>query len=257
MRDISSFLTSEKPDTGYLKQTKNETNNKLQIMKKTILVLASLAVTAGLSQATTIYIGDRTTATDSQENHGTLDTGPLTYIFAGTNSANDYYENTSGGLEQVTVSNIHIHALGTGNLTPFFALYSGSDHTDAQTLLGANYEIVDIGSAIAVSGPNGQKSLAYSATFTIAAGAKLVAGFYSDAGIVAYNQGSEADPTYITNGNTIGSVGNSPVNANFNAATRNRSYAVAFETDIVLVPEPSSTALLGLGGLALIMRRRK
>jgi len=30
-----------------------------------------------------------------------------------------------------------------------------------------------------------------------------------------------------------------------------------FSTDVVAVPEPSSTALLGLGGLALILRRRK
>ena len=31
----------------------------------------------------------------------------------------------------------------------------------------------------------------------------------------------------------------------------------SLDLDVVVVPEPSSTALLGLGGLALLMRRRK
>ncbi len=32
---------------------------------------------------------------------------------------------------------------------------------------------------------------------------------------------------------------------------------VTFDTGVVIVPEPSTTALLGLGGLALILRRRR
>lgn len=42
-------------------------------------------------------------------------------------------------------------------------------------------------------------------------------------------------------------AGNPPINPDYNA----------FSFDIVAVPEPSSTALLGLGGLALMFRRRR
>ncbi len=41
------------------------------------------------------------------------------------------------------------------------------------------------------------------------------------------------------------------------ASNTNRWDNITIEGDVVAVPEPSSTALLGLGGLALILRRRK
>ncbi len=45
------------------------------------------------------------------------------------------------------------------------------------------------------------------------------------------------------------------VDSNFNGA--NTNYAGLSEVQFFAVPEPSTTALLGLGGLALILRRRK
>lgn len=62
------------------------------------------------------------------------------------------------------------------------------------------------------------------------------------------------DITGLVTGDTIviSAANSNLAGRNFNAATIG---GVTFDT--VVVPEPSSTALLGLGGLALILRRRK
>lgn len=62
------------------------------------------------------------------------------------------------------------------------------------------------------------------------------------------------DITGLVTGDTIviSAANSNTAGNNFNAATIG---GVTFDT--VVVPEPSSTALLGLGGLALILRRRK
>ncbi|MGJ8655206.1 MAG: PEP-CTERM sorting domain-containing protein [Akkermansiaceae bacterium] len=62
------------------------------------------------------------------------------------------------------------------------------------------------------------------------------------------------DITGLVTGDTIviSAANSNTVGSNFNAATIG---GITFDT--IVVPEPSSTALLGLGGLALILRRRK
>jgi hypothetical protein len=56
---------------------------------------------------------------------------------------------------------------------------------------------------------------------------------------------------------TISSSGGSPEFINISLTGSGTVNVIYTYDEAVLVPEPSSTALLGLGGLALIMRRRR
>ncbi len=60
--------------------------------------------------------------------------------------------------------------------------------------------------------------------------------------------------TVFTNNGLVGSINSVKV---YDEIRTEAQITEAFNAGIVAVPEPSSTALLGLGGLALILRRRK
>ncbi len=71
--------------------------------------------------------------------------------------------------------------------------------------------------------------------------------------------GNGGDPLAITQtfSMTASGVTNIRFNVSSNHSTENYTGISDVGFDTVAVPEPSSTALLGLGGLALILRRRK
>ncbi len=68
--------------------------------------------------------------------------------------------------------------------------------------------------------------------------------------------GFEAQAFNVTGGTGINAIRFNAV-AGTNSGGAGGFDEVAFSGSVVAVPEPSSTALLGLGGLALILRRRK
>lgn len=80
---------------------------------------------------------------------------------------------------------------------------------------------------------------------------------------------STRDGGWVTNGGT-GTIGSAKANtaqdtlsgtvygvASYNTAISSADVTTLYNAWVAPVPEPSSTALLGLGGLALILRRRK
>ena len=98
-----------------------------------------------------------------------------------------------------------------------------------------------------------------SGTFTLAASTDIYAGFFtsgSGSGIIALDADNSGSGSSVTNHDNTpsppASVGD-PVTGF--SHTLGRTYA--FAINVTAIPEPSSVALLGLGGLALLLRRRR
>jgi hypothetical protein len=75
-----------------------------------------------------------------------------------------------------------------------------------------------------------------------------------DGGSLTAAGNQESDTGFVPAGTRTLSV---VLTSDRGAGNYNDAYVDNLEVDFAVVPEPSITALLGLGGLALILRRRK
>ncbi len=218
----------------------------MKILKQTAFLAALGLVNAS---AVTVFIGDAFAdgatvsggpSTDSSNN------GDITYAFY-----NNTYSNLSGADQLVTIENVNFFAnlVSGSDVTAFVAILSGTGTA------GADYSVISVSNAIsATAGLNNVAYAGSNASFTLADGDTLVTGFHQDGRIVAFDNGGTVD--YLsTGGNAI--PGSTPgaltSDTNFGLT---RTYSFNVELDVNPIPEPSSALLLGLGGLALLRRRR-
>jgi hypothetical protein len=222
-------------------------------MNKT-LILAALAVSASFSSAAVTNLGTYTKTTDGNETFGS--------VFGQT------FNYTTGNV-YVTFQMTFSNATNPGDLD-ITSSFGGFAHAVAD-LFGQNWEQSTIG----VTYYDGRNDIA-STTITPGTPITMVAKYELNAAGVdgdtikywvnpTLGTGTEgtpddADPLRIWIPASVGSsdlqfrMGNSSENAiEFADVT---IYADG-DSPFAVVPEPSSTALLGLGGLALILRRRK
>lgn len=237
-------------------------------MKKTItLVSASLALVAGANAATLAFTNMR---------HGGIEAGSVLNIDGGTdiaisnNAAGAGTGDVNARQQTYTINGLDLDGVGTN---------------DDSIEVIINY--VPVGGTVTVSsgsaGVSGNgdglisstvETLTYSftsATVTLGNGGAATADFlgFSGAHFVSYGDGSR---------HTLGLDGGLAVEGDANATADVATFAFAdtvavgygatstdsfrmggtsFSIEVTAVPEPSSTVLLGLGGLALILRRRK
>jgi len=214
--------------------------NTNQNIKKTAMILAGGLMFAGSAGAATTFFSTFDDDT-SAVNDGSW-TGFSTYAYSANYtltpppSSGSHYANVNAGPLTTTIDITNAGAdtavITAGNMTFDFSAYLGSWTSNADRgQIG--YQFLDSGSALI-------------GTATI----------FDD------NLGGHPNGTWTQYGTTGGAV---PTNArsviitieesvNTSGSTDGYADLVSFTTS---VPEPSSVALLGLGGLSLILRRRK
>ncbi|BDS06976.1 hypothetical protein NT6N_20160 [Oceaniferula spumae] len=217
-------------------------------MKTTILLITALSALTGLSQAATIIAVSATSSNDA--NNGTsfgaggitaLTNDPFAYNPLDPTSTSPDRATPTGGIATVFHGN---HTNGQ-DITIEFTLAStysvtALEPTIVVDLWGRNHSASDLDrdNDITVELFNGLTSLGIFPSFALPSAAPQY-------GRATFNlaPGTEITRFVITGGDTDGQgAGN---------------YFTLAEVEMAAVPEPSSTALLGLGGLALILRRRK
>ena len=263
MRASSRFILvfSTVDRSGKSRRTnRNTTNNptnyimKLNQSMKTTMSLAAamgtLALTATSAQAAVTSIGPGadlagttiadTPGVDRLNIALTTDVGtPFANLAAGTYSVRDF---------QLNVFNHNTGDSGAGTIAPM--LLTGSSGSWTTLWVGDDFDPTSDGV---------QTAAAYGAgveTFTLGAATDVYGGMFTKLGggnIVAINL-SNGSTDHDANGYTAPTGAGQTVDGISNT---NLGRAYAFEINVEPVPEPSTTALLGLGGLALILRRRK
>ncbi len=215
-------------------------------MKATQLTgLIGLLCFAGAANAATLIgpgsgITDATDQDTPGEDRLNVDRTTFVTLVAGTYSVDDWR------------LNVHTHSEG-GTITPM--LLSGTP---------ANYTTVWVGSAFDPDS-DGVQTVAASGTFTLAVSTDIYAGFFTSglgSGIIGLDGNNSGSGTSITDHDNNGfnaptGAGQTVESLNGFSHAGNLTRTYAFEINVSEVPEPSSVALLGLGGLALALRRRR
>jgi len=212
-------------------------------MKKALLLLFSSAALTLSSQATVVYLADSVTVTGGAVNQSFAPTKSGDYvgntIISGTTTLNDAL--TYGNKAQNVSGNTH--ANGRFNYSNFGTVaYGLSSPQDLGGLLFWNYHETGVNDR----GTTG-------ATISITYDGGLTDSFDVSFALTP----NDADMTsaerieFTKNYNNVTEVKFS------NLQGQNTTFRGWNSVAFVAVPEPSSAALLGLGGLALIMRRRK
>lgn len=221
---------------------KENTNNPINYTMKykhinTLAAIAGLALTASSANAALLAV-DFTTGTTPLESGFVLQSG-------------------TNAVHSTTAGNITVDVAGSQGLFNY-TTNIGTAHPD----LFQDFYFKNGGTmTLTLSGPGISADTAYDMTFwslyaaearntTITATAGTTG---TTLGPIAY----EINPTSLSQNAASGtftsdSSGNLTL---FVGGTNNRPALNGFSMDVV--PEPSTTALLGLGGLALILRRRK
>ncbi|WP_169334303.1 PEP-CTERM sorting domain-containing protein [Rubritalea marina] len=226
-------------------------------LKRCILAVIPMIALIGHIQAATLNLDDVNAArTDDTDRSGTGDTTIDTFLFLGSNGTVDFHP----------VIAFQMNGAGTG------ASITDADFSVTQTNFSPTFNLVDL-VVIRTSSTSDIVASDYEATGTSimtgfaggSAGAKsLDAG--GQAALVSYLQTNWSEGDYVFLGLRGGSDSTRPY-----TATANDGYIygnasggwTAGSTDAQLtvttaaVPEPTATALLGLGGLTFLVRRKR
>ncbi len=197
------------------------------------------------------YIGDAAPQFSGVLDNGSVDGangGALTYALHGSP-----YTNTSGGDEEIRISEVNFWADGAGDVTPFVVSYN-----DLGVGVAANYTILAIGDVITAT-PGETNTVEFTvggqpASVTLGDGEMILAGFYQTAGVVPFSQPADADADFLDVGVTVGVVG-SPFtkDANWSNLPRNYAFNIAIEpgagvplaiVDIALSEDLSSATIV-------------
>lgn len=222
-----------------------------QKIKTTMSLAASLALASSANAATMITVLNASFE-DTAANDGSA-VSDTVVSWTGTGSFGTQDFNTSvntSNLPVATDGEQHAYTNGTNN-----GLGTLSQVTGHTIVAGETYTLtVDVGQVHAFSGSEARIWL-----FGNTGG--VGTNFAENAGIVANNQGGYLVNQTVTFTAGAGEAGQSlgiAISGGTNTTQGVRQVLfdnVRLEFDVV--PEPSSAALLGLGGLALIFRRRK
>jgi len=170
---------------------------------------------------TGIYIGDAAPLFSAVVDNGQVDSangGNLTYALQGSP-----YTNTLGAAQEIQVTKVNFWADGGGDVTPFLALYDGTD-----VGLAASYSILLIGDVITAT-PGEVNNVDFTvdgkpASFILEEGQTVLAGFHQNFGVVPFGQPGDADADFLDTNRTIGEIG-SPFIEDANWSTLARTYA--------------------------------
>ena len=224
-------------------------NDTTKIMMR-LAAIAGLALASSANAATTITVLNASFE-DTDVADGTAGATPASWTGTGAVGTQDF--NTSGAtghLPVATDGEQHAYTNGTNN-----GLGTLSQVTGHTIVAGETYTLtVDVGQVHAFSGSEAR-------IWFFGDTGGVGTNFAENAGIVANNQGLYLVDQTVTFTAGAGEAGQSlgvaiSGGTNTDPGTRQVLFDnVRLEFDVV--PEPSSAALLGLGGLALIFRRRK
>ncbi len=212
---------------------------------KTVVFLSTIQ--AGV--AATNYIGDAAAEGISVTTQGgtAADTlASLTYILH-----TDVSLYTAPTNQTITLTEVNYFSQGTANLVPFVARYTAGNSQTA-----GDYEILSIGDSLtASSGLNNQAFTVSGSnpTINLNAGDVLAAGWHQDGRAVIHAPVTSGVADYVAQTNTISSIGSAPTADSGFAFDRRLAFNIGFEA----VPEPSGVALLGLGIIGGLFRRRR
>ena len=174
------------------------------------------------------------------------------------------FVHTTTVVEDIDLGNSTFSFQGNGNLgaaaTPFLAVQGGGGIHDI-----GNYDVIWVGSG--TTNPGSAVDIAVSlgtGTLSLPASSTIVAGYFGSAPgtlspVSAVFGGGTADDvlviaqTSVDVGTDLTLVGASDWSGN--GAVTNRLYH--YQVNLMPVPEPTSSVLLGLAGLTLLARRRR
>lgn len=213
-------------------------------MKKLLLTTASVAVFAATANAATIHVFAGDPALDLSAPATVGDKG----ITWGTESLTGI-TGTADGVDFTYNLTFSSNASLNGDI---LADEGGADFTD-----GESYSLIvtitsQTGGTVSFDG------LTNFSTSNTAGGEGVTVGGVTYLRGTATNGDSDPRNGVIITGGIVAPTGVGSDTITFTSVNTTRLEAAAFQfTGTAAVPEPSSTALLGLGGLALILRRRK
>ncbi len=243
-------------------------------MKKTITILATSAALVASAQAAVVYQYSFETA-DS-----TVNSGPGTAVAtaqgsvtsgAGTGSSGFFADFDGGdvaGSDAVNVD-LSVSAIALNNFDLSFSVNQVAsvgfdDYLTFQTTGGAhfafetngvgNLQLFNIGTGGGGIGSSVDTSNSLWRTIRMVGSAGTLA---ADSTVELLIDGASIGTAQLTGGATQ-TITNMRLGGRVGADNRYSDFGLdEVVIDVTPVPEPSSTALLGLGGLALILRRRK
>lgn len=217
--------------------------------KITLAAFAGLAIFSTSAQAALTQIGPGADLAGSLISDSA---GSERLNIALTSSGDDDFVNLAAGTYSVRDFQLNVfnHAAGNGNAgTVAPMLLSGSSGSWTTLWVGDDFDPTSNGAQTAASYAAGVE------TFTLASATNVYAGIFTK------NAGSNIPATNLSAGTTdhdsTFTAPTGPGDTVNGISNTNLARAYAFEVNVELVPEPSTTALLGLGGLALMLRRRK
>lgn len=163
-------------------------------------------------------------------------------------------------LVEVGAADVTINALGIQDLADQGQLFAPSTVTiwtgDGATVLGTVTMPVDLSGTTQIGT---YRYVSLGADLVLTAGSRYIIGADVGAGIeFFFDGGSTAAPYSGSDGVTIvDSTFNGVLGAAPNASGGNPGRWGAANATFIAVPEPSSTALVGLAGITLLLRRRR
>lgn len=249
----------------------------MKIHTKCLLTLAATALSAGLSNAAITLTNTSANILEDTFNSGTYTNTISDWSLSGGNAVVVYFsgENTLGvtakyGTQDLTIvestgaGNDHVATIGyiinptlsIANLDVTWAAQGNSENMITALSLGG------VGSVITSNTTNGNLGFTYTTTvdggFVVGNATNNSFNFTSPPTVSSTNLDTNAFYSNISgNSSSLQTYGVIDTAGIYTDTYSNSVVSSGVVFEAAPIPEPSSTALLGLGGLALILRRRR